>query len=645
MSYRLSLRSLSGAVFVGLIVSGAFLTSVFAQVGSTRCPWNQRCSPPSGQPWRPQQHQYPIAPSPQQRWNPWQRPATTFQRPLSQPANVPWNRPSPFHFPPSTPSSGSLQRPSGSSGEGRTFGIQPPRPSDIGVQSPYRTRQFGQPEQTLGGSSYQTPGSTVSMRRFGIANSPVIQNSQGPRTTTSSLSPSAASQQTSPAPIAISVQAPQQTPHIVQQSTVATPGAAIASGGGKALSAMSNAPAPIRNANVAASAIQVPTTPSSQTNYIESGTGTQLTGGQIISGTFPPGTFFIQSGTGAQVTQTQLIAAAHPVSSGNSSPPRLPPGGSQSLPVLAAPSSTTASPTSPAPILGKSPPSPPQGYYVESGTGTQLTADQIRSGTFPTGTYFIQSGSGAQVTQAQLIANAQPAPSSNGSTSANSPPQQQTQTSASSAPPTTLTSPAEQQYPHPTPQPLAVATLSSNAAQSNNPSFTGVLNPLLQSSSMSMSQTTPATAISPTSQTTLPAQTATTAPSATATTYSGSGAVTSIPVNLTFTPQHPDNCVLFLSQDEHIPLPGGLYSYQQKQNIANVAGSPQVGDVAIIRVNSGPDAAYGHVAVVTSVSANSITILEADWNGATVDQRISSANDLQVAQQQLNITGFYRPPN
>ncbi len=42
-------------------------------------------------------------------------------------------------------------------------------------------------------------------------------------------------------------------------------------------------------------------------------------------------------------------------------------------------------------------------FYVQSGTGAKLTADQIRDGTFPLGTYFVESGTGRQVTQADLI--------------------------------------------------------------------------------------------------------------------------------------------------------------------------------------------------------------------------------------------------
>lgn len=45
-------------------------------------------------------------------------------------------------------------------------------------------------------------------------------------------------------------------------------------------------------------------------------------------------------------------------------------------------------------------------FYVQSGTGAKLTADQIRRGTIPEGTVFIESGSGRQMTTNQIRSSA-----------------------------------------------------------------------------------------------------------------------------------------------------------------------------------------------------------------------------------------------
>jgi hypothetical protein len=57
-------------------------------------------------------------------------------------------------------------------------------------------------------------------------------------------------------------------------------------------------------------------------------------------------------------------------------------------------------------------PATAQTYYIQSGTGATVTADQIRSGSFPPGTYFLESGTGKKVTQADLASgsSAQSAP-------------------------------------------------------------------------------------------------------------------------------------------------------------------------------------------------------------------------------------------
>jgi hypothetical protein len=46
---------------------------------------------------------------------------------------------------------------------------------------------------------------------------------------------------------------------------------------------------------------------------------------------------------------------------------------------------------------------------------------------------------------------------------------------------------------------------------------------------------------------------------------------------------------------------------------------------------------------VTAVTPTSITITEAHYGGDKVEQRVSTAANLEEAQKQLNIYGFYRP--
>jgi hypothetical protein len=147
-----------------------------------------------------------------------------------------------------------------------------------------------------------------------------------------------------------------------------------------------------------------------------------------------------------------------------------------------------------------------------------------------------------------------------------------------------------------------------------------------------MSQTTPMT-----NQKTTPAKVIAAPPKPIPTT------VVFMSPNLGITPHNANNCVYFLSRDLHVTLPGNLYTYKEKQNIANFQGTPRKGDVAIMKVNSGPDAPYGHLALITDVTSTSITIVEANYHAGIVDSRVSTAPTLQGAEQSLNITGFYRP--
>lgn len=108
--------------------------------------------------------------------------------------------------------------------------------------------------------------------------------------------------------------------------------------------------------------------------------------------------------------------------------------------------------------------------------------------------------------------------------------------------------------------------------------------------------------------------------------------------------RYADNCVGFLRNDMKIRLPNiDLTSWKAKQSIANVTGDPRQGDVALIAVPKGEAAPYGHVAMVDSVTAKSITILEANFRSGRVTMRRASGRDLTDAKAQLRIYGFYRP--
>ncbi|MBK3660376.1 CHAP domain-containing protein [Bradyrhizobium diazoefficiens] len=132
---------------------------------------------------------------------------------------------------------------------------------------------------------------------------------------------------------------------------------------------------------------------------------------------------------------------------------------------------------------------------------------------------------------------------------------------------------------------------------------------------------------------------------------STSAGVVCMTPNLATTPQNNNNCVSFVRNDLGTKLPPGLVTLADKQNAINVHLSemPKVGDVAVIPVSNPEDAPYGHVAKVTNVSVNSITIVEANYHHdpitgqGIVDSRVSTAATLQQAEQQLNIVGFIRP--
>ena len=108
--------------------------------------------------------------------------------------------------------------------------------------------------------------------------------------------------------------------------------------------------------------------------------------------------------------------------------------------------------------------------------------------------------------------------------------------------------------------------------------------------------------------------------------------------------RHGDNCVAFIRADMKIRLPDvDLTTWQAKQAIVNVRTNPRYGDVAIIAVPTGGAAPYGHLAMVTDVTASSITIVEGNFKSGQVTERRATGKSIADAQSQLRIYGFYRP--
>lgn len=122
--------------------------------------------------------------------------------------------------------------------------------------------------------------------------------------------------------------------------------------------------------------------------------------------------------------------------------------------------------------------------------------------------------------------------------------------------------------------------------------------------------------------------------------------ITTTPLSITVPTAYASNCVLFLRDYLKVQLPNSdLTSMAQKESIVNVppSNAPKVGDVAIISVTNPTDAEYGHMAIVTAVTPNSITIEEANYSFGKVDMRTSSAISVQQAAASLNIVGYFQP--
>ena len=104
---------------------------------------------------------------------------------------------------------------------------------------------------------------------------------------------------------------------------------------------------------------------------------------------------------------------------------------------------------------------------------------------------------------------------------------------------------------------------------------------------------------------------------------------------------HSDNCVLFARLKVN-SLPFGLQTWQGKLAIIN-AHSPRPGDVAVIRIHTGVYKDVGHVAIVETVTGNSIAILEANYYAGNVSRRTAIGADADDAARMLGIAGYFRP--
>jgi surface antigen len=68
---------------------------------------------------------------------------------------------------------------------------------------------------------------------------------------------------------------------------------------------------------------------------------------------------------------------------------------------------------------------------------------------------------------------------------------------------------------------------------------------------------------------------------------------------------------------------------RMKRAIINVDDGPRPGDVAVIAVSDGPDAEYGHLAMVRDVTEVSIQIEEANFVSGWITVRTAIGDDLE----------------
>lgn len=119
-------------------------------------------------------------------------------------------------------------------------------------------------------------------------------------------------------------------------------------------------------------------------------------------------------------------------------------------------------------------------------------------------------------------------------------------------------------------------------------------------------------------------------------------------IKLPSTPNSSKDCVAYLRDIGAIKATqtvGTTFSQKMANTNSSHFANPKVGDIAVISVSNPKYSTYGHVAVVTAVTPNSITIQEGNYTtmrtGVFVaDQRSSTAATLGEAIAQLNIKGF-----
>jgi len=99
---------------------------------------------------------------------------------------------------------------------------------------------------------------------------------------------------------------------------------------------------------------------------------------------------------------------------------------------------------------------------------------------------------------------------------------------------------------------------------------------------------------------------------------------------LSATEKNRCNCVLW-ARDQVPSLPFGLWTIIAKKKIIN-SHKAKVGSVAII--NAGLP--FGHVAIVSKVGLNHITIKEANYKHCTITERHGSESDLKIL-------GYFEP--
>lgn len=105
--------------------------------------------------------------------------------------------------------------------------------------------------------------------------------------------------------------------------------------------------------------------------------------------------------------------------------------------------------------------------------------------------------------------------------------------------------------------------------------------------------------------------------------------------------RHSDNCVFFV-RDRVRSLPYGLGTWKGKLAIIN-ARVQRAGDVAVIEVGSGVYRDVGHVAIIEQVTANSLTIFEANFYAGRVSRRTATGANAGEAAALLGIAGYFRP--